>query len=107
MAKTNEELREQIQKAHKRDKIYAAKIGMQKKITAIYVRVSTSSQSTRSQKPNILRWIKAGGIRFARERISNIGQGIFNDKWPWPCGLRFCGLGKYWRLRTCEQAKQK
>ncbi|MBN2456737.1 MAG: recombinase family protein [Sedimentisphaerales bacterium] len=60
-AKTNEELREEIQKARKRDKIYAAKIGMRKlkKVTAIYVRVSTNSQSTRSQKPDILRWIKA------------------------------------------------
>ena len=29
------------------------------KITAIYIRVSTGQQSTRSQKPDLERWIKA------------------------------------------------
>ena len=32
---------------------------MKQKITAIYARVSSSTQSTRSQKPDLLRWIKA------------------------------------------------
>ncbi len=32
---------------------------MSKKTTAIYVRVSSTNQSTRSQKPDLLRWIKS------------------------------------------------
>jgi DNA invertase Pin-like site-specific DNA recombinase len=32
---------------------------MKKKVTAIYVRVSSSPQSTRSQKPDIIRWIES------------------------------------------------
>jgi len=32
---------------------------MKKKFTVVYMRVSSSSQSTRSQKPDLLRWIKA------------------------------------------------
>jgi len=34
---------------------------MQEKMIAVYARVSSSSQSTRSQKPDLLRWIKAQG----------------------------------------------
>lgn len=36
---------------------------MMKKFTAIYVRVSSGPQSTRSQKPDLLRWIKANKIK--------------------------------------------
>lgn len=36
---------------------------MSKKITAIYVRVSSTSQTTRSQIPDLKRWVKAHGLK--------------------------------------------
>lgn len=59
-------------------------MGTPKKITSIYIRVSTNKQSTRSQKPDLLRWVQSqdgdvGRVQWFEDKAS--GKTMNRPQW--------------------------